>query len=537
MKKRRSGVVSVVLVNFRGADDTVECVRGLRELNWPAERLEIVVVENGSGDDSLEKLRALGDDIVLIDSGANLGFTGGCNLGVSKSSGEFVAFLNNDARPDPDWIAAAIDTFATGRDIGAVASKVLDWEGRDVDFVDGSVTWYGMGYKPHAGEQDRGSWDTEKDVLFGTGAAMFVRAEVFEALDGFDDDYFMFYDDVDLGWRLNLLGYRFRFQPASLAFHKHHASMNKFGNFREEYLLERNALYTLYKNLGDEFLADTFAGALLLAVRRGVGRGGLDSTVFDLRKPGGDDQPALDVPKSTMAPVFAIDQLVELLPQMTEKRRAIQATRVRSDRELMALFGKLDEPAYPIESYLDGYSKIVASLEVLEKVGRRRRILVVTGDPIGARMAGPAIRVVAHRRRAVGRARRPARHHDVGRAHGCAVRDRDHLAPPAVHRRGAREVGRRHRGPGPRPGPVPCTGEDVQDPRRRRLRPDAPGAARAGQRQHLPAVESADRRRDAHPQPAAGARRLLPLRERQAAPLLARAAGRARPDQRVHLFT
>ncbi|HEY8281820.1 MAG TPA: glycosyltransferase [Leifsonia sp.] len=392
MKKRRSGVVSVVLVNFRGADDTVECVRGLRELNWPAERLEIVVVENGSGDDSLEKLRALGDDIVLIDSGANLGFTGGCNLGVSKSSGEFVAFLNNDARPDPDWVAAAIDTFATGRDIGAVASKVLDWEGRDVDFVDGSVTWYGMGYKPHAGEQDRGSWDTEKDVLFGTGAAMFIRAEVFEALDGFDDDYFMFYDDVDLGWRLNLLGYRFRFQPASLAFHKHHASMNKFGNFREEYLLERNALYTLYKNLGDEFLTDTFAGALLLAVRRGIGRGGLDSTVFDLRKPGGDDQPALDVPKSTMAPVFAIDQLVEFLPQMTEKRRAIQATRVRSDRELMALFGKLDEPAYPIESYLDGYSKIVASLEVLEKVGRRRRILVVTGDPIGARMAGPAIR-------------------------------------------------------------------------------------------------------------------------------------------------
>ena len=93
MKKRRNGVISVVLVNFRGADDTIECVRGLRELNWPADRLEIVVVENGSGDDSLEKLKALGDDIVLIDSGANLGFTGGCNLGVEHSSGEFVAFL------------------------------------------------------------------------------------------------------------------------------------------------------------------------------------------------------------------------------------------------------------------------------------------------------------------------------------------------------------------------------------------------------------------------------------------------------------
>lgn len=390
MKKRRAGVVSVILVNFRGADDTIESVRGLRELDWPSDALEIVVVENGSGDDSLDRLRSL-DDIVLIDSGANLGFTGGCNLGVEKSSGEFIAFLNNDARPDPQWIRAAVDTFATGRDIGAVASKVLDWEGEEVDFVDGAITWYGMGYKPHAGERDRGSWDQEKDVLFGTGAAMFIRAEVFEELGGFDDDYFMFYDDVDLGWRLNLLGYRFRFQPASLAFHKHHASMNKFGAFREEYLLERNALYTLYKNLGDELLDDTFSAALLLAVRRAVARGRLDSSVLDLRNPGDDADSAMPVAKSTMAGVFAIDRFVELLPEMTDKRREIQAGRVRSDRALMKLFGNLDEPAYPMPSYQEGYDKIVGSLDVLAGTDRRR-VLVITGDPVGPRMAGPAIR-------------------------------------------------------------------------------------------------------------------------------------------------
>jgi len=391
MKKRRSGVVSVVLVNFRGADDTIDAVRGLQGLNWPADRLEIVVVENGSGDDSMEKLSALGDAITLIDSGANLGFTGGCNLGVSKSTGEIVAFLNNDAKPHADWIAEAMTTFESGLDIGAVASKVLDWEGENVDFVDGAVTWYGMGYKPHAGEQDRGSWDEEKDVLFGTGAAMFIRADLFEQLGGFDDDYFMFYDDVDLGWRLNLLGYRFRFQPKSLAYHKHHASMNKFGNFREEYLLERNALYTLYKNLDEESLQTVFAGAVLLAVRRAVARGRLDSTSLDLRNPGDDAVRDLPVDKSTMAGIFAIDRFVELLPEMTAKREKIQETRVRSDRQLLRLFGKTDEPAYPIESYLAGYEKIVTQLDVLT-TSTRRRVLVVTGDPIGERMAGPAIR-------------------------------------------------------------------------------------------------------------------------------------------------
>ncbi|TFD29216.1 glycosyltransferase [Cryobacterium lyxosi] len=391
MSKRRAGVVSVVLVNFRGADDTIECVRGLQALNWDSALLEIVIVENGSGDDSLTRLKQLGNDVTLVESTENLGFTGGCNLGVSKSTGEYVAFLNNDAKPHADWIKEAISTFATGSDIGAVASKVLDWDGVNVDFVDAAVTWYGMGYKPHAGEKDRGGWDNEKDVLFGTGAAMFMKAAIFEELGGFDDNFFMFYDDVDLGWRLNLLGYRFRFQPKSLAFHKHHASMNKFGNFREEYLLERNALYSLFKNLDDESLARVLPGALLLATRRAIGRGKLDSTSLDLRVPGDDNEPMMSVPKSTMAGVFAIDQLVELLPQMTAARTQVQKSRMRSDRDLSRLFGNIDEPAYPIESYLRGYDKIVESFNVLA-VTTRRRILVITGDSVGEKMAGPAIR-------------------------------------------------------------------------------------------------------------------------------------------------
>ncbi len=391
MKKSIPGVVSVVLVNFRGADDTIEAVRNLRELDWPADRLEIIIVENASGDDSLSKLKSIPGDIILVESKKNLGFTGGCNLGVEKASGEYIAFLNNDARPHKNWISEGISAFHGDPNIGAVASKVLDWEGSRVDYVGSAITWYGMGYKPHAGEVDRGKWDAPRDVLFGTGAAMFVRTEVFRQLGGFDDEYFMFYDDVDLGWRLNLLGYRFRFQPSSLVYHKHHASIEKFGAFREEYLLERNALYTLYKNLEDETLAQVFPGALLLALRRSTARGKLDTASLDLRVAGNDSERTMPVSKSTMAGVFALDQFVENLPAMAAARERIQSTRVRSDREVGLLFGNVDEPAYPIPAYQKGYASIVSALGILD-ASERRRILIITGDPIGERMAGPAIR-------------------------------------------------------------------------------------------------------------------------------------------------
>jgi GT2 family glycosyltransferase/glycosyltransferase involved in cell wall biosynthesis len=391
VKKLRDGTVSVILINFRGVDDTLTCIRELEKVDWPSSRLEIIVVENGSGDDSLARLKAAGTSAKIVESTENLGFAGGCNLGVRHSSGSIVAFLNNDARPDTAWIKTAVAALDADPGIGAVASKVLDWEGVAIDFADAAVTWYGMGYKPTAGRPDDGTHEVAEDVLFGTGAAMFVRAEAFEALGGYDERYFMFYEDVDLGWRLNLAGWRVRYLPTSLAFHKHHASMKSFGDFKETYLLERNALYTLYKNLDDESLARVLPAALALAVRRGVARGELDSTSLDIRRGGDDASRDTAVPKTTMAGVYGIDQFVENLPSLTDSRRAVQASRVVSDRELMRLFGNRDEPAYPIESYLEGYDKIMATLEPDRHSGRRR-VLVITGDAIGERMAGPAIR-------------------------------------------------------------------------------------------------------------------------------------------------
>ncbi|WGD38080.1 glycosyltransferase [Lysinibacter sp. HNR] len=390
MPKWHKDVVSVVLINYKGVDDTIEAISNLQNIDWPEELLEIIVVENASGDGSEERLRSEVSGIKLVVTEENLGFAGGCNLGVKQSTGEFVAFLNNDARPDSGWIREAIAVFKRSSKIGAVASKVLDWEGEKVDFISAGLTWYGMGYKPLTGDPAPRVPDKTANVLFGTGAAMFVRREVYDELGGFDERYFMFFEDVDLGWRLNLAGYRFVYEPSSLAYHKHHASMNKHGSFKETYLLERNALFTLYKNIGEEVLHEQLGAAFALAARRAVARGELDSTSFDLRK-GGNDDAVEEVSRTTLATLYGIDQFVEELPSIQKSRQEIQANRVVDDRVIWKLFGETDVQAFPGKHFSKGYNNIVSAFDVLDGP-TTQNVLVIAGDPIGAKMAGPAIR-------------------------------------------------------------------------------------------------------------------------------------------------
>ncbi|MBC7761020.1 MAG: glycosyltransferase [Candidatus Saccharibacteria bacterium] len=391
MPKLREGLVSVVLVNFRGADDTLDAIAHLALVEWPSERLEIVVVDNASSDGSADRIREAAPQVRLVEAATNLGFAGGCNLGVASSHGEFVAFLNSDAKPDRYWISAAIAAFGDSSDIAAVASRVLDWEGKTVDFIDSSITWFGMGYKPSLGDAATTIGNNAKDVLFGTGAAMFIRRSTFDSIGGFDERLFMFFEDVDLGWRLNLLGWRVRYVPESVAYHRHHGAVDKFGSFRESFFLERNALVILYKNLSRKRLDAVLPAALGLAIRRGIARGGLDASAFDFRNEGGDDEPSIQVSKQALAPVFGVDQFVAALPGLADERDTIQRTRVVSDSGLWRLFGRVDVVSYKDPGYLEGYETLVEAFPVATET-LATRVLIITGDPIGAKLAGPAIR-------------------------------------------------------------------------------------------------------------------------------------------------
>ncbi len=385
--------MSVVLVNFRSAPDTLEAIDGIAALDWPPDRLQTVVVDNDSGDGSADTIRTSAPHVKLVEAERNLGFAAGCNLGVERSDGEYVAFLNNDARPEPGWIRAAVEAFDAQPGLGCVASKVLDWDGSAIDFAAAGMSFDGQGYKLHVGAPDQPAFDEPDDVLFATGAAMVVPRWLFEKLGGFDERYFMFFEDVDFGWRTWLSGYRVRYVPTSVVRHRHHATMSRYGSWYEAYLLNRNALFTIYKNYEADTLERVLPAALLLTLRRGIALGGADAHSLDLERADvvdGDDQAT--VSKQLLAATYAVDSFTESLPQLEEARQKVQDGRMRSDRELVRLFRKPFQANIAEQSYVEAFESLSEIFEVAESFGERRRIVVATSDTLTPRMAGPAIR-------------------------------------------------------------------------------------------------------------------------------------------------
>lgn len=385
--------VSVVIVNFRSAEHTLTAIEGLRGLDWPSDLLEIVVVDNHSGDGSVDVLRAGAPDVVLVESEHNRGFAGGCNLGVEHATGDHLAFLNPDARPHRAWISEAVKVLEHEPTVGCVASKVLDWEGEKLDYASVGMSFDGQAYKYHAGQPDTGAFEEQTDVLFPTGSAMVVRAPLFRALGGFDERYFMFFEDVDFGWRLWLRGHRVRYVPTSLTYHRHHATMERYGTWLERYLLSRNALYTIYKNYGDANLQRVLAPALLLTIRRGTALGDVDRHVLDLERGAAlDTEQTMPISKQAVATMLAVDTFTERLPELAESRREIQATRVRSDAELVRLFRTPFLANIPLPEYRRALEDLVEVFQLEEALSERRRIVIATADTLTTRMAGPAIR-------------------------------------------------------------------------------------------------------------------------------------------------
>ncbi|MGH2813231.1 MAG: glycosyltransferase family 2 protein [Actinomycetota bacterium] len=361
--------VSVVVLNHNGIDHLRDCFGSLRELDYPKGALEMVCVDNASTDGSLELLEEQFPEVRVIRSDRNLGFAAGCNLGARSSEREFVALVNNDMRVDPNWLRGLVEPI--DRSAGAVCSagKILSWDGAEIDFVRGTVTMHGSAAHVASRASVPLVPEAREDLPFASGGSMLVDREVFLAEGGFDQDYFAFLEDVDFGWRLWLHGYRTVAAPNAVSFHRLHGTAGAVHPARLERYYQRNALFTLVKNLGEHNLGRMLASSMILAVARSLIEAGVSSDAFDMWESGEDLPGQLD--PSGMARLVAIRDLADQLPSLMTKRIEVQSKRVRSDSEIFEHFARPLEPMSRLDEYLQAQFALVRLWGIDEDFSRR----------------------------------------------------------------------------------------------------------------------------------------------------------------------
>jgi GT2 family glycosyltransferase len=253
--------VSVAILSWNGRHHLETCLEALSEQLDPGVEWEVVVLDNGSADGTEGWLcerypaqapgREAAGRVRWIRSAVNLGFCAGNNRLVAEAAGDAVAFLNNDTRPSRGWLAALVRGLARApADVAAVSGKIVDWDGERLDFGRGVMTFDGHAFqldfrRPLAAARvpERG-----EELFFACGGNMLIRRGSFLAAGGFDESYFAYLEDVDLGWRLWSGGERVAFEPDAVVHHRSNATSDLLGLYNRGFLFERNAFLTAYKN-------------------------------------------------------------------------------------------------------------------------------------------------------------------------------------------------------------------------------------------------------------------------------------------------
>ncbi len=269
-----SPLISIVILTALGPTHLAECLESIRRQSYPADLVEVIVVDNGSKVDPTTEAQRLLPGTRVIRNDTNLGFAAGNNRGAAAASGDYVIFLNDDTRVHPDWLRELVDT-ARRTGAAAVASYILDWSGTMVDFVDGALNFQGKGFQLDYGAPVDRLTPEEKPLLFACGCAMLVDRAVLADVGGWDEGAFAYYEDVELGWRLHVLGYDVWLAPHAIVYHKHHGTSGQWPEPPRQRLYERNSLRALYGLLETESLQRVLPAALMLAADRALLETGL----------------------------------------------------------------------------------------------------------------------------------------------------------------------------------------------------------------------------------------------------------------------
>ena len=247
-------LVAIVILNWNGKKFLEHFLPSVIASTYANKK--IIVADNASSDDSISFLTNNYPQISIIINPANEGFARGYNLALQQVKADFYVLLNSDVEVTPSWIEPIVSLMEYDKKIAACQPKVLFHANRtQFEYAGGSGGWIDkFGYPFCRGrifeicETDEGQYDSVQPCFWASGAAMFVRAELYQQQGGLDEFFFAHQEEIDLCWRLQLAGYTIYVQPASVVYHVGGGTLPK-GNSRKTFLNFRNNLIMLYKNL------------------------------------------------------------------------------------------------------------------------------------------------------------------------------------------------------------------------------------------------------------------------------------------------
>lgn len=222
--------VSIIILNWNGLEDTIECLESIKKITYP--NYEVIVVDNGSKGNDAEVLREkFGKYIHLIRNEKNYGYTGGNNIGIkyalNNCQPDYLLILNNDVVVDPDFLTEMVRMAESDASIGIVGSKTCLYNSPDRL----QLAWYevdmdkGRAFHVGSGEVDQGQYGDAKEVSYVQGSCFLVKQKVIQNAGLFDESYFCYWDETDYCFRVRKAGYKIVYAPSAKIWHKKSTSL------------------------------------------------------------------------------------------------------------------------------------------------------------------------------------------------------------------------------------------------------------------------------------------------------------------------
>lgn len=238
----------VIIPNWNGADMLADCLKSLEAQTEPC---RIIVVENGSTDNSVELVRKQFPKVILLEFPDNAGFAGGVNRGIKhalEQSAEYIALFNNDAVADKNWLKELVVEAKKYPEAGIITGKLLRTDKKYIDSTGDFYTIWGLPFPRGRNQKDEGQYDEAEEVFGGSGGASLYRAGLFKQIGLFDENFFAYYEDVDISFRAQMAGWKVRYTPNAEAYHGVGGTSSKMGDFAR-YQSAKNFLLLYARNM------------------------------------------------------------------------------------------------------------------------------------------------------------------------------------------------------------------------------------------------------------------------------------------------